>query len=391
MDWIEEVIGKWREKIRNTSLRRSMVAIMTIALLGALVLNIMLRNICYGWINVISMRYALTDVDMNIEWQIHGMSTAEIQLLILKILYHYGLVLLVIMAGIIGIRYFFRYKLMPDVNAASEAAGYLILGDYGHEPKGYGRGEMGELCDRIEMLRKQLVEEKRREWDIQQEQSEINAAFAHDMRTPITVMKGYTEFLLKYVPQQKVSEEMLTEKLGIILSQQDRLLEFSKTMTEIQNMEMRSIHCVRVEVNELIKEITQTGEQLGRQAGLGVTVQTEMTDQSQISVDKSLILEITENLITNALRYAKQKVLVQIALKDHRLCVYVKDDGPGFSDKALRAAKNLYFSEAKTQGNHFGMGLYICEKLCEKHGGKMTIINGVEGGAIAAAEVRIIH
>lgn len=98
------------------------------------------------------------------------------------------------------------------------------------------------------------------------------SAFAHDIRTPLTVMKGYTEFLLKYVPQGKVSEEDLTEKLEIICKNQNRLLEFSKTMTEIQTMGMRLLHCKWCHFTNLVDNIARTAKELESQNGIAVQV-----------------------------------------------------------------------------------------------------------------------
>ena len=235
---------------------------------------------------------------------------------------------------------------------------------------------------------------KYREWDAQKELSSINAAFAHDMRTPLTVMKGYTEFLLKYFPQGKVSQELLLEKLSTIYQHEERLLEFSKTMTEIQTIEMRELRCKWCSLGELIHELQITVKEMECQCGvqISMTLQEDMvdiTDKVILSMDKSLILETFENLLSNGIRYAQKQIEIKLMLEQERLTIFVKDDGKGFSAKALKEAKKLYFSEEKGTSNHFGMGLYICEKLCEKHGGNLSLVNGIDGGAIVAAQFRV--
>lgn len=105
--------------------------------------------------------------------------------------------------------------------------------------------------------------------------------------------------------------------------------------------------------------------------------------EGELLLDSGLVLEAVENLVSNALRYAKKQVRVELVYAKHRMTVYVRDDGPGFSPLALREASKAYYSEEK--GEHFGMGLFICRTICEKHGGGLTLINSVEGGAIAAA------
>ena len=79
--------------------------------------------------------------------------------------------------------------------------------------------EFGLLAKDVERLRETIKRDKLNQWKMGEEQRRINAAFAHDIRTPLTVMKGYTEFLKKYVPTGKVTEQAILEKLDRISEQ----------------------------------------------------------------------------------------------------------------------------------------------------------------------------
>ncbi len=63
--------------------------------------------------------------------------------------------------------------------------------------------EMGELCDTFEQMRHQLAENQEKIEDLMEGQRRLNAAFAHDLRTPLTVLRGYTDFLSRYCPEGK--------------------------------------------------------------------------------------------------------------------------------------------------------------------------------------------
>ena len=81
-------------------------------------------------------------------------------------------------------------------------------------------------------------------------------------------------------------------------------------------------------------------------------------------------------------------------IREHVFCpiiflsARVEDDGPGFSAGGLEHAATLYWTESSQSGCHFGMDLYICSKLCEKHGGILRHINKINGGAIVSAEFK---
>lgn len=108
--------------------------------------------------------------------------------------------------------------------------------------------------------------------------------------------------------------------------------------------------------------------------------------------DPELILEAVGNVFQNACRYARKEIAVTVQYRKNRLTVYVRDDGDGFSERALREAAAVYFREGKegeAQDGHFGIGLSITKMLCEKHGGELELFNSVEGGGVAAVSFLI--
>ena len=99
-------------------------------------------------------------------------------------------------------------------------------------------------------------------------------------------------------------------------------------------------------------------------------------------------MQVYENLLSNAVRYAKRKIEIAIDKKDSLLLLNVVDDGAGFTAKDLsNAMKPFYKAENEINNEHFGMGLNICKMLCEKHGGYLQISN--ENGAKAVAAFKV--
>lgn len=98
-------------------------------------------------------------------------------------------------------------------------------------------------------------------------------------------------------------------------------------------------------------------------------------------MDTELVLEVYENLVSNAVRYAKRRLEISLVVKEDKLRITVSDDGRGFSEEALRRAANPFFrgEQEKKETPHFGLGLYVCKVICEKCGGELVIEN-VESG-----------
>lgn len=385
MDLIETLIIKAKNKITNSSIGKSITYTMLLYLVLGMTVYIFVRILCSGWYTVILQRYGLISTYGDTVTAIYG--NIKYVLAFLQLMSDHSAIFWVFLAEIIGIRRFVRSRLTAETEAVHTALEYLTLGDLSHEQAFTGSDEIGELAAQTEALRLHLLEVKHDEWELQKEQKSINSAFAHDMRTPLTVMKGYTEFLLRFIPQGKLSQEAVLDKLHTILEQQERLLEFSKTMSEIQNIEMWELHCTPVSIEKLSDDIrSMTCSLLNASQSSDVIVDDDTPPS--LTLDSSLVIEVCENLVSNAARYARSHIAIRLSFADERLIVYVEDDGPGFSVGGLENAATLYWTESSTNGCHFGMGLYICSKLCERHGGILRHINKINGGAIVSAEFK---
>ena len=83
-----------------------------------------------------------------------------------------------------------------------------------------------------------------------------------------------------------------------------------------------------------------------------------------VQLDKAVFFRIFENLLQNALRYAKKQVRINISQKKDFLIFTVEDDRDGFSEKDLEKATTVFYSSDK-EGQHFGIDLSICRILCQ--------------------------
>ena len=100
-----------------------------------------------------------------------------------------------------------------------------------------------------------------------------------------------------------------------------------------------------------------------------------------------------DNLAANAARYAKTRVAATFRRLGDTLVLTVEDDGPGFTPEALKRAAEPTSAPRPppADGEHFGLGLYICRTLAERHGGALTVNNAPEGGGRVRAAFRVME
>ena len=113
---------------------------------------------------------------------------------------------------------------------------------------------------------------------------------------------------------------------------------------------------------------------------------TSESNCQTVCTDGAVLEQIIINLVSNAVRYAKNEIKLDCRCIDNHLFITVSDDGVGFSEDALKHAIEPYFTEeSKSNGIHYGLGLSICNELIEKLGGRISLHN--DGGAVISVEV----
>lgn len=249
--------------------------------------------------------------------------------------------------------------------------------------------EMGQLCETFDKMRQQLKENNQVMWKMLDEQKQMRAAFSHDLRTPLSVLKGYVEYLNRYYPEDRLSKDKIMETLQELADQTKRIEIFADTMKEINHLDERKITPELLDKSIIIRKSESILNTLAEKYGKRYSIQ-ENLQQEQIKLDLDIYLEVLENIAANGMRYAKTSIRLELIDIESWLHMNIYDDGVGFSKEALKSAQKAFYHEWKEDDeDHYGIGLYLCENLCKKHGGKLSIGNYGTGGAVVKAQFKI--
>ncbi|MDE6761775.1 MAG: HAMP domain-containing histidine kinase [Lachnospiraceae bacterium] len=420
MDWVEELLVKWKGKIRNFSLQKAMMAYMVIAIFLVVVACGITWEICDNWKNTIKI---VNEVAYNYRYVGEGafvlffedqrsISVSDLSNTIYlkksdEILWNVlnGITVLCIPVYsaaaifLVSVLYY-KNKLREPISLLRVEMESIKRNDLSYSCFYDSNDEMGDICKTMDTMRKAVVDNQKNMWELLEEQRRINAAFAHDLRTPLTVISGYVDMLTEYYPKGQISEEKIMEILSAIRGQTVRLKTFSETMKKIDSFEVLEVRKKTVCGCDLEKDIKNLAA--GLEGGSSLTISVTMQfKEKEICCDENIILEVLGNLLSNALRYGEKKIEILTEQQEDRLFLYVKDDGRGMTKEELYKADSPYYSdktknygsqwngektEIEQQHIHFGLGLTICKILCKKHGGDLSFSNSVDGGAIVCAE-----
>lgn len=285
-----------------------------------------------------------------------------------------------VVAGVV----FYRGKIRKPFMILTASANRIAANDLDFSIAYIGNDEMGLLCKAFEKMRSALESNNREMWRQMNERKKLNAAFSHDLRTPLTVIEGHLGILQKYTPQGKLNADDIMQTYAAMAGQIERLKNYTSSMNTLQRLEDIPIVRKQLVANSFTARLNDTAKII---CGSKTLTISDKTTVENISVDPEIIMQVFENLLSNAIRYAKTSISIQYAVDKETFSITVTDDGEGFSDTALKSATNPFYTTEKKFDSvqHLGLGLNICKILCERHNGNIMLSNGIKMGASVTA------
>lgn len=291
--------------------------------------------------------------------------------------------------GLLTFRRFYRVHIAGPLAELAGAADRIAEQDLDFAIGTVRGRELGRLSETLEHMRASLLEAQRELWRTAESRRRLNAAFAHDLRTPITVLKGTVEMAQMRLHR---GDELDPSSLDALSVQVARLERYATSMGGLTKLEDRPVERERLSADvlrgELEHHVAGVVSARGSELDLELASRSESAESIRhdmtVLLDLSLVEEVLDNLLSNACAHAVSSVTFDMMVDAGALTLVVTDDGPGFTPEALHRGCDPFFSENKS-AEHFGLGLNVSSVLCGLHGGRIALANAESGGARAIA------
>lgn len=251
-----------------------------------------------------------------------------------------------------------------------------------------GIKEIDAILHSMDNMCAALKDSLERQWQIEQEKNRQMSALAHDLKTPLTLVRGNAELLLESdlsVTQKKYTEYIESSSLQM-QNYVQTLIEVTKSLQGYQFRPQKS------KCEFLFREIEQQLKGLCTVHHLTPVWDCHYT-VSEISVDRDLLIRAVVNVISNAAERtpAGGKIVFSVSEENNLLLFAVTDTGSGFSPEALKhGAEQFYMDDtSRSSKTHFGIGLYAANSIIQKHGGQLILGNSKETGG-AKVTIKIL-
>lgn len=242
-----------------------------------------------------------------------------------------------------------------------------------------GIREIDDISISLEQMKRALNNSLKQQWELERARREQISALAHDLKTPLTIIRGNAELL-----QDTVQDETQREYNDYILKNTMEIEKFTKQLIDLSKMEQKVVsEKVNVEMDDFILQLEHQMKALSLEKSLEVIVEKDNLPAS-IFMDKELFYRAMLNLIVNAVEHSpiKSKVILLVQGEMNFVHFTVVDSGAGFSAKDLKEATKQFYrgDPSRNSANHHGMGLYIAQSIITKHGGTLTLGNDAMSG-----------
>lgn len=225
-----------------------------------------------------------------------------------------------------------------------------------------------------------LEDEIERERDMEKKQQAFFSAVSHELKTPVTVLKGQIHGMIAGIGGYKDRDKYLKRSYEVVVSMERMIQE----ILDVSRMESTwfSIQRKEVRLKQLVEEVFREWEDVATDKGL--KVYKELEDDSFISVDRSLFIKVISNLIGNAVKYtnADGKIWIQVCRNHDQIQLIVENNAEHIPEEEIPKLFDSFYRREKSRNRKAGgsgLGLYIVKMIVELHGFHYELENSERG------------
>jgi len=295
------------------------------------------------------------------------------------IIFLLAIFLITFIAVNIFMSYLLSKRIIKPLSLLKTAVGEISKGDLSVEIIEVGDQEIKDLCVDFEKMRIQLKDSIRMKKKYDDNRTMLVSSISHDLKTPITSIKGYVKGVLDGVANtpEKVERYLKTvyskaEQMDVMIN--DLLLYSKLDLSQLPfNFEKTDIvdyfnYCVHESAIELEK------------SNIKICLKNDLKDSKYVKIDRERLMRVILNIIDNARKYMdKEQGEITILLRETNssIIIEIRDNGCGIDEKDVNKIFDRFYraDSARSEANGSGLGLAIAKQIVEGHKGKIWAVS----------------
>lgn len=245
--------------------------------------------------------------------------------------------------------------------------------------------EFNSVLDAIDKLKVALSSSLKEQWDKEQQKKSQLSALAHDIKTPLTVIKGNAELLA-----ESDSSKEDKELISFIQASSDTIGKYLELLMSVVNN--NSIHIDKnvVFLRDFLYDVCTEAVPLCKTKNIEFKLNNNVKCDT-IYADSELLKRAIINIVDNSIRYSvtNSQIYFTVSENESYITFDIADFGKGFSEESLNKATQEFFTEDTSRTNqHYGLGLSFAKAIADMHNGTLEIKNQIDiKGAIVSIRI----
>lgn len=314
----------------------------------------------------------------------------EIKRLLIDVLVSIFVILLLTASMLIV--WVYRSMITP-IKKLTDAAENIKEGNLDFQIECGDEDEIGELCTTFEEMRQRLKDNAEEKINNESENRALISNIAHDLKTPITAVKGYSEGILDGVAN---TPEKLDKYIRTIYNKANEMDTLINELTLYSKIDTNRIpyNFAKININDYFQDcVEEIGLDL-ESKNIGLAYYNYVEEETLIIADTEQLRRVVNNIIGNSVKYMnKANGFINIRLKDvgDFIQVEIEDNGKGIAQKDLPYIFDRFYRADASRNSATGgsgIGLSIVKKIIEDHGGKIWATSKEDTGTIMYFVIR---
>ena len=275
-------------------------------------------------------------------------------------------------------------SIISPIHKLQEAAQNVEEGNLNFEIKPEKDDEMGRLMQAFEKMRIRLRDNAEEKLKSDRESKELISNISHDLKTPITAIKGYVEGIMDGLAD---TPEKMDRYIKTVYNKANDMNVLINELSLYSKIDSNIIpyNFEKININSYFKDcVDEIGADL-EQRGMMFSYRNYCAANVMVTADPEQLKRVINNIINNACKYnnkAKGKVGITLTEYDRKVQVAIKDNGIGISKEDLpHIFRRTYRADmSRNSAGGSGLGLSICKKIIEEHGGEIWAESKLRAG-----------
>ena len=272
--------------------------------------------------------------------------------------------------------YILSKNIVKPLTQLENAALQIRKGNYDFKINTTAKDEIGDLSRTFEETRVQLKETEKIKKKYEDNRNELISNISHDLKTPITTIKGYIEGIIDGIPGSKEKKDKYLKTIYQNTVNMESLINELFLLSELELKEL-PLNFVPVNIKAYLSDCFEESKFYLEEKGIKLKFNANYDEREIVYADREKIKRVILNIINNAVNHKASinpTITIQLTEKKEEAQIEIRDNGPGISRESLKFIFERFYKADKarsTNSSGTGLGLYIAKKIVLNHGGNI--------------------